>query len=442
MSYVSVGQVENLEEAIGNLDMLYQGMESACQAQIACVDARCEVAQAELENSTALLDAGIEQEMQAENAFVQCQQALMAAQGELSNAHAALAFCEAGGRYDAEGHYYLPICSQEEQGIAIAEADVKGAETALFSAEQGVAAAKQQRMALEQRRELAHQCLDMASQLAQSVHSECAARLSQAAQLLETGRCRLGNARAALSAYLNTHPAAAEFHAWLNWKPDGKKVVTPQDLYARLNLTPEQQRYFYQYLAESDPQFRAKVADYRRQLANAAGTAEVMAVQLKVRRHLSGYCGEKIVEKALGPLAGSVSTQSKTRFADGRYTKTDLVLQDLNVPVILGRGAGMSAPKGGSIAIEVKCGGTAYLLGQQDHMIFQSGGHQQANASMTICSRDIKKLPQEKQDQLREALRQSGSPLIGMLPEKAEIDKACWLLVTEEQQNSGGADEN
>ena len=51
MSYVSVGQVENLEEAIGNLDMLYQGMESACQAQIACVDARCEVAQAELENS-------------------------------------------------------------------------------------------------------------------------------------------------------------------------------------------------------------------------------------------------------------------------------------------------------------------------------------------------------------------------------------------------------
>ena len=103
MSYVSVGQVENLEEAIGNLDMLYQGMESACQAQIASVVARCEAAQAELENSTALLDAGIEQEMQAENAFVQCQQALMAAQGELSHAHAALAFCEAGGRYDAEG---------------------------------------------------------------------------------------------------------------------------------------------------------------------------------------------------------------------------------------------------------------------------------------------------------------------------------------------------
>uniref|UniRef100_UPI003F58FEA9 hypothetical protein n=1 Tax=Vibrio cholerae TaxID=666 RepID=UPI003F58FEA9 len=63
-------------------------------------------------------------------------------------------------------------------------------------------------------------------------------------------------------------------------------------------------------------------------------------------------------------------------------------------------------------------------------MVFQSGGHQEANASMTICSRDIKDLTPEQEEELREALRSAGSPLIGMLPTKDEIDKACWDMVT------------
>ncbi len=148
------------------------------------------------------------------------------------------------------------------------------------------------------------------------------------------------------------------------------------------------------------------------------------------------------MEQALSPLGHKADTQARTTFEDGRFTKTDLIIEDLKAPVILGRGEGMSAPAGGSIAIEVKCGRASYLYSQKDHMVFQSGGHQEANASMTVCSRDIKDLTPEKEEELREALRSAGSPLIGMLPTKDEIDKACWDMVTGSNANNGGTHEN
>ena len=51
-------------------------------------------------------------------------------------------------------------------------------------------------------------------------------------------------------------------------------------------------------------------------------------------------------------------------------------------------------------------------------------------------------LTPEQEEELREALRGSGSPLIGMLPKKDEIDKACWDMVTGSNENNGGAHEN
>jgi len=161
-----------------------------------------------------------------------------------------------------------------------------------------------------------------------------------------------------------------------------------------------------------------------------------------MRKNLSGHFSEKIVEQALGPLGHNTDTQSRTTFEDGRFTKTDLIIKDMKVPVILGRGEGMGAPAGGSIAIEVKCGRASYLYSQKEHMVFQSGGHQRANASMTICSRDIKELTPEQEEELREALRNAGSPLIGMLPTKDEIDKVCWEMVTGSNANNGGIHEN
>ena len=74
-------------------------------------------------------------------------------------------------------------------------------------------------------------------------------------------------------------------------------------------------------------------------------------------------------------------------------------------------------------------------------MVFQSGGHREANASMTVCSRDIKDLTPKQEEDLREVLRCAGSPLIGMLPTKDEIDKACWDMVTGSNANNGGTHE-
>ncbi|MEX5440597.1 hypothetical protein WCE01_10635 [Acinetobacter indicus] len=442
MAYVSVGQVENLEETIVGLQSAYDSMESVCHAQIAIAEAKVIEAQQEADNSTQLLDAAIEAEMEAGQKLEQANDQLASANEQLSSAYSSLSACASSGGYDKDGNYEPPNCSSEEADVATAESAVAEAEFTVAATEEALEAAKAHRMQMQQRSEMAQRCLDMANQLAETVQTECVTRLTSVAAHLETGKIRLESAKAALNAYLETHPPAAEFYSWLKWRPDLNKPITPRELHSRLNLSVEQQRYYFEYLADRDPVFRAKIADYRSQLEAANGPAERHAVQLKIRRNLSGYCGEKIVEQALSPLGNKADTQARTTFKDGRFTKTDLIIEDLKVPVILGRGEGMRAPVGGSIAIEVKCGRASYLYSQKDHMVFQSRGHQEANASITVCSRDIKDLTPEQEEELRESLRSAGSPLIGMLPTKDEIDKACWDMVTGSDENNGGAHEN
>ncbi|WP_313044329.1 hypothetical protein [Acinetobacter sp.] len=442
MAYVSVGQVENLEEAMASLQSTYDSMESVCQTQITIAETKVLEAQQEADNSTQLLDAAIQAEMDAWQKLEQANDQLASANEQLSSAHSSLSVCASSGSYDKDGNYEPANCSSEEADVATAESAVAEAESAVLTAEKALEVAKDYRMQMQQRSEMAQQCLDIANQLSETVQMECAARLASAATHLEIGKTRLESAKVALNAYLETHPPAAEFYSWLKWTPDLNKPIMPRELHSRLNLSIEQQRYYLEYLADRDPAFRAKIAHYRGQLEAANGPAERHAVQLKIRRNFSGYCGEKIVEQALSPLGHKFDTQARTIFEDGRFTKTDFIIEDLKVPVILGHGEGMSAPVGGSIAIEVKCGRASYLYSQKDHMVFQSGGHQQANASITVCSRDIKDLTPEQEKKLREALRGAGSPLIGMLPTKDEIDKACWDIVTGSNENNGGAHEN
>jgi hypothetical protein len=106
------------------------------------------------------------------------------------------------------------------------------------------------------------------------------------------------------------------------------------------------------------------------------------------------------------------------------------VLENLRVPVVLGRGTGRSAAVGASIALEVKCGQAAYLQREKEHLRTQTQGHRGADASLTICSRDVKDLGHQEEEELRAALRGAGSALVGMLPRKEEIDRACWQVVT------------
>ncbi len=420
MAYISVGQIEILEEAVLSLQSIYNSMDDECQSFIDKTQIKQNECRQESLFSETLLQKAIAAEMMKSTKLASVNAKYLQAKADLAAATA----------------------SANPSLIASASAYATQTHAELQQAVQEYEEAKNNRMRMEQRNEMARQCLDRATQLAETVQTECAIRLASAAAHLETGKSRLESAKAALNAYLDTHPAATEFYSWLKWMPAPNKPVTPKELHSRLNLSAEWQHYYLEYLAERTPAFRAKIADYRSQLKAANGPAERHAVQLKVRRNLSGYFGEKIVEQALSPLGHKVDTQARTTFEDGRFTKTDLIIKDLKVPVILGRGEGMSTPAGGSIAVEVKCGRASYLYSQKEHMVFQSGGHQEANASLTVCSRDIKDLTPEQEENMREALRSAGSPLIGMLPTKDEIDKACWDMVNGSNANIGGTHEN
>ena len=86
------------------------------------------------------------------------------------------------------------------------------------------------------------------------------------------------------------------------------------------------------------------------------------------------------------------------------------------------------------MAFEVKCGKAEYLYSQKDHMVFQAEGHKQADAQCTLCSRDIHDMQPEKEKELRDTLRDAGSPMVGMLPSKNEIDQSCLDFIRQDEE--------
>lgn len=65
---------------------------------------------------------------------------------------------------------------------------------------------------------------------------------------------------------------------------------------------------------------------------------------------------------------------------------------------------------------------------------FPTEGHKQADAQCTLCSRDIHDLPPEKEKELRDTLRDAGSPMVGMLPSKNEIDQSCLYFIRQGEE--------
>lgn len=421
MAQVSVGQVENLEDLMRGLEAIREGLESACQEQIAAAERLCETAQEETQTSEEMLEQATQTEQEA-------QQQVQAAQSSLSSAQSALSSCKASGSYDEDGNYEPPDCSSEE-------ADVTEAEGALEEAQEALEKATEDRQTMEQRVELAKQALSMAEQALERTRQECTQRLQQVENSIEAGKARLASAQQALEAYLATNPSAAQFHKWLHWQPEKGKPITPDVIRERMNLSSDQQRLLQEYLYDRNESYRNMVDRYRSQWNSAKGDVERNIVNRNARIHISGEYAEQMARYALAPLGGKIDTQGRTYVGDnGRYTKTDLIVSDLRVPVILGRGDKMGAPVGGSMAFEVKCGKASYLYSQKDHMIFQAEGHKQADAHCTLCSRDIHDLSPEEEKELRDALREAGSPLVGMLPAKNEIDKSCLDAIHQDKE--------
>ena len=385
-------------------------------------------AREEAQHSENLLEVSRRQEQAARQQFDEARERLELVDDKLQAAQCSLATCEAQP-CDESGDSLG--CASEASDVAQAQAALGQAQADAQQAACVVEQARENGQAMAQRVEYAQRAVALAETTLERAQAECAVRMASVSQSVDEATGRLAAAQQALNAYLATDPTAAQFHAWLHWDPAQQgRHITPNQLRDRMNLSPAQQRLFQAYLHDRDPAYRDLVNKYRGAWAAARGEAERNLVARKARTHLSGTFAEHMVRHALAPLGEKIATQGRTYVGDsGRYTKTDLLVTGLRVPVILGRGEGMGAPVGGSMAFEVKCGQAGYLYGQKAHMVFQAEGHKQADAQCTICSRDIRDLPPEKEKELRETLRTAGSPLVGMLPRKDEIDRSCQEFI-------------
>ncbi|QIE30202.1 hypothetical protein [Caballeronia sp. SBC2] len=428
MAQVSIGRVENLEEFVRGLLSMREVLESSCREQIVIAETKCGEAREEAQNSEDMRESAFQQKQAAQQRLGETQQALESAEEMLGAAKSMLSSCQALPWDEDELH---PGCSSEESDVADAEAAVDRAQVGVVQAQTTLEQARESHLAMERRVECAKQALTIAELSREQMRAECAVRLAAVSQSVDVATGRLAAAQQALNAYLATNPSAAQFNNWLKWNPaQHAGPITPDTLRDRMNLSPEQRRVFQEYLYDRNRAYRRLVDKYRGEWAGARGDAERNIVARKTRIHLCGEFAEQIARYALAPLGGRIETQGRTFVGDnGRYTKTDLLVTDLRVPVILGRGEGMGAPVGGSMAFEVKCGKADYLYAQKDHMVFQATGHKQADAQCTLCSRDIHDLSPEKEKELRDTLRQAGSPMVGMLPRKNEIDQSCLEFI-------------
>lgn len=433
MAQVSIGKVESLENLVRGLQSVREALETACREQIAVAQQKCEEAREEAQNSVGMLESSIQQEQAAQLKVYGAEQALYSSQSSLSLAQSSLSFC-LFRLLDDDGR--CPDCSAEQSAVAEAEAAVQEAQGMLEQAKAELDEATGNRITMEQRVDLAKQAQAMAEHILEEAKQKCNTHLATVDQAIAIGTARLSSAQRAIDAYLATNQSAAEFYAWLKWNPtQNGRPITPDTLRDRMNLSSEQRRLFQEYLYDSNPAYRKQVEKYRNQWAVAKGDAERNIVARRARIHLSGEFGEQMARHALAPLGGRIETQGRTFVGDnGRYTKTDLLVTDLRTPVIFGRGEGMAAPVGGSMAFEVKCGKAEYLYSQKGHMVFQAEGHKQADAQCTLCSRDIHDLPPEKEKELRDALRDAGSPMVGMLPSKNEIDQSCLDFIRQDEE--------
>lgn len=433
MAQVSIGQIENLEDLISGLESVREALETACREQIAAAQSQCEKAREETQNSENMLEQASQAEQKAQQAEAKAQESLESAGNALNAAESALSDCEAQPP-DEDGNG--PFCSGEAAEVVEAQAAVEGSQAAVSAAQAEMDKATDNRQQMEQRVETAKQALAMAEKAFEQAQQECSSRMAEVGKSIDTGKARLAAAHRALEAYLATNPAAARFYEWLHWHPEHGRPITPDVIRDRMNISCEQQRLLQEYLYDRNLAYRNLVDKYRGDWRAAKGDVERNIVNRNARIHLSGEYAEQLTRHALAPLGGKIETQGRTFVGDGgRYTKTDLIVRDLCVPVVLGRGEGMGAPAGGSMAFEVKCGKADYLYSQKDHMVFQAQGHKQADAHCTLCSRDIHDLPPEKEKELRDTLRAAGSPMVGMLPRKNDIDQSCLTFI---QPDMGG----
>lgn len=312
--------------------------------------------------------------------------------------------------------------------IVAASAEVVSAGTELAQATEEYQQVVQHRKLLEHRYELAQRCVSIAQEMRDTLQLRFNYSQTTVVETIGFGNARLQQAYDDLSRYLSRLSPAVrvEVESFYSYELKKNKPVVPKDVHDRLNASSSVVNAILEYLYCTDLKFRGSVDRLCQQLHIPGDEA---SVETKIKKNMVGRLSEELVIRCFAPMGGRVETQGRYYLEDGSYTKVDMILYDLKEPLILGRGSGMGAQKGGNLGIEVKSGHKEYLYAQLSHMEKQAKGHSKCDISCTVCTRDIIDLPSDKEELLRVKLKEVGSPMMGMLPYKAQLDKDCIAFV-------------
>lgn len=314
------------------------------------------------------------------------------------------------------------IAASVENPLLLAE--IPAAAEAVSRCKQALDIAVRHRELMEHRYEMAQKAMQLANANIEQLEAELSSVLVLADSNAVRQMARLALASNDLGEYAarTNSTFTQEYEKWEKYEVKPREPIRPDEIRARLNPSCDACLGLLAMLYAADEKFYANVQGYR-----SAGKTD--STVLKIRKNMAGRLAEEIVRVALAPFGESVETQARTEFDDGTYTKTDLIVHKLVAPIILGRGEGMGAREGGSLAVEVKAGSGSYILGQKSHLIFQAKGHTLCQASCTICTRDIGNIDSASEEALRQVMHESGSPMLGMLPYKSELDEICISFV-------------
>lgn len=306
-------------------------------------------------------------------------------------------------------------------------------ESQLVPARQEYEESVRHREVLEHRYEMAVKCVNLARERLDYLQMEFEACRRNIEVISDRGCARLDMAYQDLTKYiLRIAPdIRSDLDKWFNKKPEKNIPVRPNEIRDKLDVNEYVVDTILEYLYTTNIGFRTNVDGY----CNEIKLGDYSSAELKIKKQMVGRLCEEIVIRAFKPISTKICTQAREFLPDGRYTKVDMIVYGLTNPLVLGRGEGMGAREGGNLAVEVKSGHSAYLYQQLNHMQDQVFGHQGCDVSCVICTRDIHDLPPEKENELREKLRIAGSPMIGMLPKKDDLDCRCINFVKGKLKN-------
>lgn len=321
----------------------------------------------------------------------------------------------------------LAAVTPDPIAMATVGARIADIEAQLVLARQEYEEAVRHREALERRYEMAVKAMNLAQERHDTLLMYFETGKKSIEVTVDKGCARLNFAYQDLQKYVSriAPDVRSNLDKWFNDKPEENTPVRPNEIRDKLDVDENVVDTILEYLYATDMGFRANVDSY----CNEMKIGNEVGAELKIKKQMVGRLCEEIVIRAFKPISTQISTQMKESLPDGRYTKVDLIVYGLTNPLVLGRGVGMGAREGGSLAVEVKSGHSSYLYQQLSHMQDQAFGHKSCDASCVICTRDIHDLSLEKENELREKLREAGSPMIGMLPRKDDLDNRCINFV-------------